>query len=199
MALQAEVNLAGAQTYSVGAFVAAATNSEVQETREAKGLGFGLAARAERSRLRADLRYLHAALKAAFSVQPDYDVDELDVRLTYLWRPYLGAQIGAARRFISPDFVAQDVGILRMGVVSEARLSRIAGLWVRGAYLPLSRFSGGGGSGLGLEVGLGADVGPPGGRWQAFVEFDYQRIDRDAPGPAPVQFSSGQVGVRVRL
>jgi hypothetical protein len=188
-----------AQTVRLAAFGVAATNSEVEGTRQAKGLGFGVAARAERSRFRLDVRYLHASLRADFSIQPDYDVDEVDVAATYFWRPYLAAQIGAARRFTSPAFVAQDVGLVRLGVLSETRLARIAGLWVRGAYLPVSRFSGGGNAGLGIEVGLGAELGAPEGRVQGFAEFAYQRLDREAAAAAPIQFSAGQVGVRVRL
>ena len=95
--------------------------------------------------------------------------------------------------------MAQDVGMLRVGILSEVRLARVAGLWVRGAYLPLSSFSGGGSAGLGLEVGLGADLGRPEARLQGFVAFDYQRIDRDAAAAAPIQFSVGQAGLRLRL
>lgn len=188
-----------AQTVRVAAFGVAATNSEVEGTREAKGLGFGAAARVERSRFRLDARFMHAALRADFAIQPDYDLNEVDLAVTYFWRPYLAAQVGLARRFMSPDFVAQDVGLVRVGVLSEARLARVAGLWVRGAYLPVSRFSGGGSAGFGVEVGLGADIGPPQGRVQGIAEFDYQRIDRNAAAAAPLQFSAGRLGVRVRL
>jgi hypothetical protein len=189
---------AAAQVVHLAAFGAAATNTEVEDTRQARGLGFGVGARAEHSRFRAVARYLHAALSADFSIQPDYNVDEVDLVVTWFWRPYLAAQIGAARRFISPDLVAQDVGLIRIGVLSESRLARIAGLWVRGAYLPVSRFSGGGSAGLGLEIGLGVEVGDPDGRLQGFASFDYQRIDREAADEAPLQFSVGEMGIRVR-
>jgi hypothetical protein len=190
---------ASAQAVHLAAFGAAATNTEVEDTRQARGLGFGLGARAELSRFRAEARYLHAALRADFSIQPDYNVDEIDLAVTWFWRSYLAAQIGAARRFISPDLVAQDVGLIRIGVLSETRLARIAGVWVRGAYLPLSRFSGGGSAGLGLEVGLGVEVGDPAARLQGFASFEYQRIDREATAKAPLQFSVGQLGVKFRL
>ena len=187
-----------AQTVRLAVFGAAATNSEVEDAREAKGPGFGAAARVEGSRLRLEACYLHAALRARFAIQPDYDVDQIDLAVTYFWRPYLAAQVGLARRFMSPDFVAQDVGALRLGVLSEVRLARIAGLWVRGAYLPVSRFSGGGSAGFGVEMGFGAAIGPPEGRLQGFAEFEYQRIDRNAATVAPLQFSAGRLGVRVR-
>lgn len=188
-----------AQAVRLAVFGAAATNSEIARTNQAKGLGLGLAARAERDRFRLDARFLHANLQADFSIQPDYDVNEVDLVLTYVWRSFLAGQVGLARRFVSPDFVAQDVGLVRIGVISETRLTRIASLWIRGAYLPISRFSGGGSAGLGLEMGLGAEVGSLDGRLQGIVEFQYQRIDRDAAAPAPLQFSVGLAGIRVRL
>ena len=145
-----------------------------------------------------EARYVHAALKADFSIQPDYNVDEVDLVATWLWRPYLAPQVGVARRFVSPELVAQDVGVLRVGVLSEVRLARIAGVWVRGAYLPVTRFSGGGSASLGLEIGLGVEVGDPAAKLQGFASFDYQRIDRNAAAEAPLQYSVGQAGVRIR-
>jgi hypothetical protein len=189
---------AHAQTVQVGAVAAAVTNSEVDETRQAKGLGAGASARLERDRLRLDVRYLHAALRSDFSIQPDFDVDALDLRLTYRWRPYLGAEVGLARRFVSPELAAQEVGLLRVGLVSEARLTRVAEIWARGACLPLSRFSGGGHGGLGVELGLGVAGGPANGRLQGFAEFTYQRINRETAAPAPLQYSEGLLGVRWR-
>jgi hypothetical protein len=180
-------------------FGAAATNAEVEDTRQSRGLGFGVGAEVERAPFRMEAHYLHAALKADFSIQPDYNVDELDLTATWLWRPYLAPQLGVARRFISPEFAAQDVGLLRVGALSEVRLARIAGLWVRGAFLPLTRFSGGGSGGLGLEIGLGLEVGDPASRLSGFASFDYQRINREAAAEAPLQYSAGQAGVKLRL
>ena len=84
----------------------------------------------------------------------------------------------------------------RLGI--EVRLARIAGLWVKGAYLPFSRFSGGGSAGLSLEVGLGVEVGAATDRIQGFAGFEYQRIDREAAADVPLQFSLGQLGIRFR-
>ncbi len=191
---------APAQTIGVTAFGVAATNGEISDTRQARGLGFGGGAWIELGKFRVEARALHATLRADFSIQPDYDVDQIDLSGSWFWRPYLALQLGATRRFTAPDFVAQDVGLVRIGVLSETRIARIAGIWVRGAYLPVTRFSGGGSAGLGLELGLGAEVGSPGGRLQGFVGFDYQRIDRDAgAASAPLQFSAGQAGLRLRL
>jgi hypothetical protein len=190
---------ANAQEVLASAFGAAVTNAEVKDIRQARGLAGGIGAQVKFDRFRAEASYLHAALEADFSIQPDYNLNQVDVYLSWFWRPYLAAQIGAARRFTSPDFVAQDVGLLRIGVLSETRLARIAGIWAKGAYLPLTRFSGGGSAGLGLEVGLGVEVGSAEGRVKGFAAFAYQRLDRNAAAKAPLQFSVGQAGVRLRL
>jgi len=187
------------QTARVGAFGLAATNAEVEETRQTRGLGFGVGATTEWSRWRVEGRYFHAALQADFSVQPDYDMDELALAATWFWRPYLAPQLGVTRRFVSPEFAAQDVGFVRIGALSEVRLARVAGLWVKGSYLPYSRFSGGGSAGFGVEVGLGVELGTPTDRFQGFAGFEYQRIDRETAAEAPLQFSVGQLGVRLRL
>jgi hypothetical protein len=42
-------------------------------------------------------------------------------------------------------------------------------------------------------------VGAPTDRLQGFAGFEYQRIDRETSGDAPLQFSVGQAGVRLRL
>lgn len=197
LALVAPASAVG-QVIHLAAFGAAATNSEVEDTRETRGLGFGVGVRADLSRFRAEARYLHAGLQADFSIQQDYDVDEVDLTVTWFWRPYLAAQIGVARRFTSPDFVAQDVGAMRIGLLSETRLARIAAIWLRGSYLPVSRFSGGGSAGMGMEIGLGVELGAPDARLQGFAAFDYQRIDRNAAASAPMQFSVGRAGLKFR-
>lgn len=188
-----------AQTTRVSAFAVAATSAEVQETRQTRGLGFGVAGMTEWSRWRVEARYFHAYLQADYSVQPDYDVDELGLAATWFWRPYLAPQLGLARRFVRPDLAAQEVGFARIGVLSQVRLARIAGLWVRGSYLPFSRFSGGGSAGLGVDVGLGVELGAPTERIQGFASFEYQRIERETVTDAPIQLSMGQLGIRLRL
>jgi len=187
-----------AQEVRASAFGAAVTNAEIEDTRQARGLGGGVGARVAFPRFRGEAAYLHAALHADYSSQPDYNLDQLDIYLTWFFRPYLGAQIGAVRRFTSPEFSAQDVGSLRLGIVSETRLATIAGVWARGAYVPLARFSGGGSTSLGLELGLGVEVGRLDGRLQGFAAFEYQRLDR-SDADAALQFSVGQAGIRLRL
>jgi len=191
---------AAAQTIQGQLFGVAAANSEQDNTRQARGLGVGAAVRADSRRFRFEGRALHAELTADFSTQSNYNLDQLELTGTWFWRPFLALQVGWSRRRVKPELTAQDVGLVRLGLMSEARLTRAASIWVRGACLPASKFSGGGIGGLGLEAGLGAVVGGPDSRWQGFAGYDYQRINRTtSAGPTPLHLSIAQAGVRVRL
>jgi hypothetical protein len=186
----------GAQVVEAAAFGLAVSNAEVDRTREARGLGVGGQVGVDFGRWRIDAQGLTASLKADFDIQPDYAVNELAVLGTYRWRPALALQVGAGRRFASPDFVAQDVGVIRVGLLTETPLSSLGRLHARAAYLPLARFSGGGRHGLAMELGLGLRLGPTGGRFAAVVDYAYQRIDREVNGSAvPIRYSVARVGV----
>ncbi len=108
----------------------------------------------------------------------DLEFTQGDFRLSYFVSPALALQIGGSGRVAKPEFAATDVGFVRIGLLSENRLANIARVWVRGAYLPSPKFSGGGVSGFAFEIGLGAWVGTSNGRFGARFEYDFQRIDR---------------------
>jgi hypothetical protein len=191
---------AEAQQLEVSAYGLAASNAEIDRTRQARGLGLGAAVSLDFGRYRVDVQALTASLNADFSIQPDFAVHELSVLATYRWRPVLSFQLGAGRRFISPDFVAQEVGVIRVGLLTETTLSSIGSIWARAAYLPLTHFSGGGGSDLALELGMGVRLGPADSRFNGIAEYTYQRIDRQVNGGSvPIRFSDVRAGVRVRL
>jgi len=197
---------AAAQEWEAAVYGVAATNGEVERVRQARGLGLGAQVSARFGRWSVQARGYTASLRADFSVQPDYALDGVDLLGAYSWRPYLAIQAGAGRRFVRPDFVAQEIGVLRVGVLSQTRVARLAQMWARGAVLPLARFSGGGSSGLGLELGFGTRIGNPLSRWVFMVEYEYQRLDRtvDARDPvgrieAPIQTSVARVGAGYRL
>jgi hypothetical protein len=184
-----------AEQIEVAAFGVAATNAEVDETREARGLGFGAGASVRLDRFLFEGRAQTASVDGEFSVQPDYAINELALQATYLWRPALGVLVGIERRFISPDLAAQEVGLVKVGVRTETPLSRLGRIRAHAAYLPVARFSGGGGSSLGLELGLGIGVGPADSRFGAIAEFVYQRIDRDVNDvEVPIQYSATRLG-----
>jgi hypothetical protein len=189
-----------AQQLEVSAYGLAASNAEIDRTRQARGLGLGAALGLDFGRYRVDVQALTASLDADFSIQPDYALHELSLLATYRWRPALSFQLGAGRRFTSPDFVAQEVGVIRVGLLTGTTLSSIGRIWARAAYLPLTHFSGGGGSDLALELGMGVALGPINSRVNGIAEYAYQRIDRGVNGRSvPIRFSDLRAGVRVRL
>jgi hypothetical protein len=190
---------AEAQKIEVIAYGLAATNAEVDRTRQAKGLGLGAVLGLDFGRYQVDVQALTASLHADFKIQPNYAVHELSLLTTYRWRPALSFQLGAGRRFTSPDFVAQEVGVLRIGLLTETTLSSIGRIWARAAYLPVTRFSGGGGSDLALELGMGVRIGPADSRFNGIAEYAYQRIDREVNGGSvPIRFSEMRAGLRAR-
>lgn len=190
---------AEAQRIEVTAYGVAATNAEVDRIRQAKGLGLGAVLGLDFGRYQVEVQALTASLHADFKIQPNYAVHELSLLTTYRWRPALSFQVGVGRRFTNPDFVAQEVGVLRLGLLTQTTLSRIGRIWGRAAYLPVTRFSGGGGSGLALELGMGVRIGPPDSRFNGIAEYAYQRIDREVNGgSAPIRFSAMRAGVRAR-
>jgi hypothetical protein len=194
------VSEAWAQQVELGAYGIAVSNSEIDSLRGTRGLGLAVDARAERGRFRLELRALTASLHADFSVQPDYALHELSALASYVWGPRLWLQVGVVRRFISPDFAAQELGLLHVGVLSETRLSSLAQIEAGASYYPLARFSGGGGTGLALGLRLGAGVGRTTGRLHGIVEYTYERIDRKVNGAAtPINFSVARAGLRARL
>jgi hypothetical protein len=191
---------ARAQQVEVSAGGVAVTNSEVDSIRQARGLGIAAGATMDRGRFRFEVRGLTASLRADFTVQPDYAVHQLGATASYAWGPGLRALVGIERRFVSPRFAAQEVGLVRVGILSETRLSRLALIHARADYFPIARFTGGGGAGLSLGLGIGARVGSATGRLHGLIEYSYERIDRAVNGASsPIKFSVARAGLGARL
>jgi hypothetical protein len=187
------------QGFDGALYAVAASNSEVSRVQQARGFGAGAAAGLVRGRFRVEVQGMTASLRGDFSLQPDYAVNELSVLGTFRWREAVSLQLGAGRRHTSPDFVAQDVGAIRVGLFTETPLTTLARVYARAAYLPLTRFNGGGSSGLAIEFGFGLGVGPREGRYTGRLAFDYQRIDREVHGTkVPIRWSVVRVGVARR-
>jgi len=188
-----------AQGFDGALYAVAMSNSEVRSVQQARGLGAGAAAGLERGRVRIEVQGMTASLRGDFSIQPDYAINELSVLGTYRWREAVALQLGAARRFTSPDFVAQEVGVIRVGLLTETSLASLARVYARAAYLPLARFTGGGTSHLALEFGLGLSVGPREGRYSGRLAFDFQRLDRRVGDTkVPIRWSALRVGLARR-
>lgn len=185
-----------AQEFDGALYAVAASNSEVSSVQQARGFGAGAAAGLVRGRVRIEVQGLTASLRGDFSIQPDYAINELSVLGTYRWREAVAVQLGAARRFTSPDFVAQEVGLIRVGLLTETPLASLARVYARAAYLPLTRFTGGGNSHLAVEFGLGLSMGPRDGRYTGRLAFDYQRLDRRVGDTkVPIRWSAVRVGI----
>ncbi len=191
---------AAAQKVELAAHAAAVTNSEIGRVRQARGLGLGADVTMRFGRVRLVARGLTASLRGDFTVQPDYAVHQVEALAIYDWAYGLSVQAGLGRRFVDPEFVSQEVGLLRVGIRSETRLTSLARIHASVAYLPVTRFSGGGGSDLAIELGLGLRIGRETGRLAGMVEYTYQRIDREVNGSgAPIRFSAARVGASARL
>jgi len=187
------------QAFDGAIYAVAASNAEVSRVREARGFGAGATVGLTRGRFRVEVQGLTASLQADFALQPDYALNELSVLGTYRWRPALSIQVGGGRRFTSPDFAAQDVGVLRVGLLTETPLTTLARMYARAAYLPLTKFDGGGSSTLALELGLGLSLGLREGRYAGILACEYQRIDRKVhDNDVPIRSSIVRLGLTRR-
>ncbi len=128
----------------------------------------------------------------------DLDLRQIDVRIAYFISPALAIQIGGSGREAKPENSTTNVGYGRIGLISENRLGSIARIWVRGAYLPNPRFSGGGSADFAFEIGLGTWIVTSNGRFGARIEFDFQRIDRQVNDvDVPQQMMVGRLSFEV--
>jgi hypothetical protein len=191
---------AAAQSVEVAAYGAAVTNSEIDQTRQARGLGLGADASFRLGRVEVMARGLTSSLGADFSVQPDYALHELELLASYDWRHGLSGYIGLGRRFLDPELVAQDVGMARVGVRARTLLTSLAEIRASASYMPLTRFSGGGDADLAVELSLGLRVGRQAGRISGRLDYRYERIDREVNGSSvPIRFSVARVGLGLVL
>lgn len=191
------------QTFRIGAQGVLMTHDEVQSGKRADGAGFGGVATLRVGGLRVEGTAFRASLSPWQDTDTtDFTATQFDVRASYELANAIALEVGAGRRTISPENAAQDVGVVRVGVLSENRVARIATIWLRGAYLPVHRFSGGGEAGLSVELGFGAAVGTANGRVRARADYEFQRIDRhvfpaDVEYKVPIQTQVARLGLEV--
>ena len=101
---------ASAQSVAVAVYGAAVSNSEVDSTRQARGLGVAADVRIDYGRFRFEARGVTASLDADFSVQPDYAMHTLEATATYRWHPLLALEAGIGRRLRLPRFHRAGAG-----------------------------------------------------------------------------------------
>lgn len=186
------------QTVNIGARVARMNYQEISDDRTADGWGAAGSGQIRLGRFGLAATILYVPLSPTGGPSDDFDLLQLDLRASYAFTPFLSAEIGGGRRFIDPDFVAQEVGLIRVGLRSENRVTNLASFWLRGAYLFASRFTGGGSADLAFELGLGVGVGTPNGRFRVQSEYEFQRIDREVGGTdVPIQTGVASFGIVV--
>ncbi len=173
------------------------TYQEVREGRSSTGRGGGGGIELRVGRFRLDARAYTARL------EPDsggsaYDFKQVDVRVSYAVNELLALEIGGGRRYVDPENATQEVGLIRIGVLSENQITRIADVWVRGAYLANPGFSGGGSADLAFEFQLGVGLGTANKRFRFHAEYEFQRIDREVgTNDVPIQLSLARAGISV--
>ncbi len=171
------------------------TYQEVREGRSSTGQGAGAGLEVRIGRFRLDARGYQA------DVTPDsggasYQFRQVDVRVSFAVNDLLALEVGGGRRYVDPEFATQEVGIIRIGVLSENKINRLADVWVRGAYLANPRFSGGGSSDLAFEFQLGVGIGTANKRFRFHAEYEFQRIDRQVGSTdVPIQMSLARAGI----
>jgi len=112
-----------------------------------------------------------------------------------VWRT-LSVEAGFESRSVDPEFATQDVALARLGLYYRTPLTSLADVWIRGATIPFSTFSGGGEAGLGVGLGMGVRIGPASARWRAVAVYDFQRLDRTVRGvDVPIQMEGVRIGV----
>jgi hypothetical protein len=171
------------------------TYQEVREGREATGTGGGGGIEIRVGKFRLDARAYSAQLEPDSGGTP-YDFKQIDVRVSFAVNRLLALEVGGGRRYVDPELATQEVGVIRIGFLSENQLNRLADVWIRGAYLPDPQFSGGGSADLAFEFQLGVGIGTANKRFRFHAEYEFQRIDREVrSNDVPMQLSLARAGI----
>jgi hypothetical protein len=187
-----------AQTVRIGVFGTALTHTELNQDRRSFGGGGGGTIVVRLGRFGLDLSGFAARLDSAEGGSQKFDMIQGDARLNFLMISGLALEVGASRRRVEPEFAVQDVGLGRIGLLSEIPVSRAGSFWGRAAYLVAPQFNGGGDAGLAFEVGFGAAFGTRNGRFRGRVDYEFQRIDRTVnQQDVPIQVSMARLGIEV--
>ncbi|MDH3458284.1 MAG: hypothetical protein OER90_15690 [Gemmatimonadota bacterium] len=186
------------QVVRVGVHAVGVDHSEINDARRVVGGGVGGLLSVRIGRFGLDVSGHMASLDSADGGGDAFKVLQGDVRLNVLLARGFAIEVGGGRRAIDPDFAATEVGLGRVGILSELPISSAGGFWGRAAYLVAPQFDGGGDAGLAFEVGFGAGFGTRNGRFRVRVEYEFQRIDRKVNlSEVPIQVSVGKLGLDV--
>ncbi len=187
-----------AQTVRIGVHGVAVTHNEITDQLSANGLGAGGLVAVRFGRIGFEARGYYAQLDPDRADAASFDVVQVDGRASVLVARSIALEVGAGRRWIDPDFSSQEVGLVRIGILTEYPLAQIATVWARGAYLLAPQFSGGGTAGLSVELSLGTAIGTANGRIRVLGEYEFQRFDRQVRrNDVPIQVTTARFGLEV--
>jgi len=191
---------AAGQRLQLGVDAIALTSLEGSDAARALGGGIGGFLETSWGPVALDVHVFVAGLDPDSAERTSYDIVQSDLRLRYTVSSLVALELGGGRRSVSPAFAAQEIGLVRVGLYSENHITRNASIWVRGAYLPITAFTGGGHASLSVELGFGVAVETSNHRFRANAQYEFQRIDRAVEGiDVPLQTSLARLGLSVRL
>lgn len=189
---------ASAQLVRIGVYAVGLSHTEITEDRRANGAGLGGSLTIRLGRFGLDLAGHGARLDSSGTESQSFDLWQGDVRASVRLATGVAIEVGAGRRAVDPEFAAPDVGLGRIGLLSEIPVSSAGAFWGRAAYLVAPRFNGGGEAGLAFELGFGAGFGTRNGRIRGRADYEFQRIDRTVnTRDLPIQLSFVRLGIEL--
>jgi opacity protein-like surface antigen len=195
---------AAAQRTGIQVGLQGVTGSYAQDSANFRWTGTGFAGSL-------DVRYANVGLEIRgmkVSLDPEdslpvsaesFDLTQIDASLRWYVLSALHAEVGFTSRKISPEFAAQEIGAVRVGLLAQYNLSQAARLRLRTHYLAAAKFSGGGSAPLALSIGLGASYRAV-NAVALTVDYEFQTFRRKTSisgtdVDAPVQSAFARFGV----
>ncbi len=187
-----------AQRVRIGVYGVGLSHTETTQDRRSNGAGLGGSLTVRLGRFGLDISGHGARLDSSGAESQSFDLVQGDVRASVRLATGVALEVGAGRRMVDPEFAAPDVGLGRVGLLSEIPVSSAGAFWGRAAYLVAPRFNGGGDAGLAFELGFGAGFGTRNGRVRGRVDYEFQRIDRTVNArDVPIQLSFVRLGIEL--
>lgn len=194
---------ASAQEVTIGPQFVLASYREVASGLRYQGTGFGGAVTARYRKLSAEAAVLRVKLDPeGGSAGTGFTATEVDVWVDYDVAQYASLEVGIIRRTADPEFDAQSLGAVRVGVRSAYEIGPGAAVLFRANYLAAPKFSGGGNASFSLDLGLGLDVRLA-GQLHGTAAYAFQRVNRKTnPGgtgevDAPIQGTVARLGLGI--
>jgi hypothetical protein len=182
----------------IGVYGVGLSHTETTQDRRSNGAGLGGSLTVRLGRFGLDISGHGARLDSSGAESQSFDLVQGDVRASVRLATGVALEVGAGRRMVDPEFAAPDVGLGRVGLLSEIPVSSAGAFWGRAAYLVAPRFNGGGDAGLAFELGFGAGFGTRNGRVRGRVDYEFQRIDRTVNArDVPIQLSFVRLGIEL--